>query len=56
MEKDWRSQLAQHRIRLNRGDIGFGQEPIMARHEQGKGKRPPRLLFDPTQTTQSAVT
>jgi len=39
MEKVWRSPLAQHRIRLNRGDIGFGQEPIMAWHEQGTGKR-----------------
>ena len=37
MEKVWRSPLAQHRIRLNRGDIGFGQEPIMAWHEQGQG-------------------
>ncbi len=24
----------------NRGDVGFGQEPIMAWHEQGAGKRP----------------
>lgn len=40
MEKVWRSPTAQHRIRLNRGDIGFGQEAIMAWHEQGKGKRP----------------
>ena len=44
MEKVWRSPLAQHRIRLNRGDIGFGQEPIMAWHEQGNGKRPSFLL------------
>jgi hypothetical protein len=44
MEKVWRSPLAQHRIRLNRGDIGFGQEPIMAWHEQGKGKRPSFLF------------
>ena len=44
MEKVWRSPLAQHRIRLNRGDIGFGQEPIMAWHEQGKGKRPSYLF------------
>lgn len=44
MEKVWRSPLAQHRIRLNRGDIGFGQEPIMAWHEQGTGKRPAFLF------------
>jgi hypothetical protein len=44
MEKVWRSSLAQHRIRLNRGDIGFGQEAIMAWHEQGTGKRPAFLF------------
>jgi hypothetical protein len=45
MEKVWRSPVAQHRIRLNRGDIGFGQEPIMAWHEQeGRGKRPSYLF------------
>ncbi len=44
MEKVWRSPIAQHRIRLNRGDIGFGQEAIMAWHEQGNGKRPSYLF------------
>jgi hypothetical protein len=44
MEKVWRSPIAQHRIGLNRGDIGFGQEAIMAWHEQGKGKRPSFLF------------
>ena len=44
MEKVWRSPTAQHRIRLNRGDIGFGQEPIMAWHEEGAGKRPAYLF------------
>ena len=44
MEKVWRSPIAQHRIRLNRGDLGFGQEPIMAWHEQGAGKRPAYLF------------
>jgi hypothetical protein len=44
MEKVWRSPIAQHRIRLNRGDIGFGQEAIMAWHEQSKGKRPSYLF------------
>lgn len=44
MEKVWRSPVAQHRIRLNRGDIGFGQQDIMDWHEQGKGKRPAFLF------------
>jgi hypothetical protein len=44
MKKVWRSPIAQHRIRLNRGDIGFGQEAAMALHEQGKGKRPSYLF------------
>ena len=44
MEKVWRSTVAQHRIKLNRGDIGFGQESIMAWHEQGQGKRPSYLF------------
>lgn len=44
MEKVWRSPVAQHRIRLNRGDIGFGQEAIMAWHEQTEGKRPSYLF------------
>jgi len=44
MEKVWRSPTAQHRIRLNRGDIGFGQESIMAWHEQSSGKRPSYLF------------
>ena len=38
MEKVWRSPIARHRIRLNRGDIGFGQGAVMAWHEQDKGK------------------
>lgn len=44
MEKVWRSPLAQHRIRLNRGDIGFGQQAVMAWHEEGTGKRPSYLF------------
>jgi len=44
MEKVWRSPTAQHRIRLNRGDIGFGQESIMAWHEQSSGERPSYLF------------
>jgi len=44
MEKVWRSPVAQHRIRLNRGDIGFGQESIMAWHEKPEAKRPSFLF------------
>jgi hypothetical protein len=44
MGKFWRSPIAQHRIRLNRGDIGFGQEAVMAWHEQGEGRRPSYLF------------
>jgi hypothetical protein len=44
MEKIWRSPLVQHRVRLNRGDLGFGQEPVMAWHEQGAGQRPAYLF------------
>jgi len=44
MEKVWRSPIAQLCIRLNRGDIGFGQEPIMAWHEKPHGKRPSFLF------------
>ncbi len=44
MEKVWRSPIGQHRIRLNRDEIGFGQEAIMAWHEQGKGRRPSYLF------------
>ena len=40
MEKVWRSPLARQRIRLNRGDTGFGQEPVMAWHEEEGGQRP----------------
>lgn len=44
MEKVWRSPIAQDRIRLNRGDIGFGQEPIMAWHEKPQATRPAFLF------------
>lgn len=49
MEKIWRSPLVQHRIKLNRGDIGFGQEAIMAWHEKPGSKRP-KYLFKLKQT------
>jgi len=38
MGKVWRNPIAQHRIRLNRGDVGFGQKLIMVWHGQGQGK------------------
>ncbi len=45
MEKVWSNPIARQRIKLNRGDIGFGQEKIMAWHEQsGVGERP-KYLF-----------
>jgi hypothetical protein len=44
MGKVWRSPIARHCIRLNRGDIGFGQEAVMAWHEQGEGRRPSYLF------------
>ncbi len=48
MEKVWRSPIAQHRIRLNRGDIGFGQEAIMARYEQGGSAKKTSARMSPT--------
>lgn len=44
MEKVWSHPLARERIKLNRGDIGFGQEKIIAWHENHKGQ-PPQYLF-----------
>lgn len=44
MEKVWRHPQAQHRIKLNGGDIGFGQEKIMAWHEE-KPELRPNYLF-----------
>lgn len=44
MEKVWRQPLARERIKLNRGDIGFGQEKIIAWHEEESEARP-RYLF-----------
>ena len=44
MEKVWSHPLAQHRIKINRGDIGFGQEKIIAWHEEA-GKQRPHYLF-----------
>lgn len=44
MEDIWRHPVAQHRIVLNRGDIGFGQEAVMAWHEEPDQVRP-KYLF-----------
>lgn len=44
MEKVWSNPVARQRIKLNRGDIGFGQEKVIAWHEQpGTGR--PNYLF-----------
>lgn len=44
MEEVWSRPQAQHRIKLNRGDIGFGQEKVMAWHEK-KNTHRPHFLF-----------
>lgn len=44
MEKVWAHPLARERIKLNRGDIGFGQEKIIAWHEEENQHRP-KYLF-----------
>ena len=44
MEKVWSHPVARERIKLNRGDIGFGQEKVMAWHEQ-EGEKRPAYLF-----------
>lgn len=44
MEEVWSRPQAQHRIKLNRGDIGFGQEKIMAWHEDSEAPRPSYLF------------
>ncbi len=44
MEKLWSHPTIRERLWLNRGDAGFGQETIMAWHEQSGEKRP-KYLF-----------
>lgn len=44
MEKVWSHPLARERIKLNRGDIGFSQEKIIAWHENTQN-RAPQYLF-----------
>jgi hypothetical protein len=44
MEKLWSHPTIRERLWLNRGDVGFGQEDIMAWHEQEGEKRPKYLL------------
>ena len=44
MEKLWRHPTIRERLWLNRGDAGFGQEAILAWHEQA-GEPRPKYLF-----------
>ena len=44
MEKLWRHPTIRERLWLNRGDVGFGQERIMAWHET-EGEKRPKYLF-----------
>jgi hypothetical protein len=44
MEKLWSHPTIRERLWLNRGDIGFGPEAIMAWHEQ-EGEQRPKYLF-----------
>lgn len=44
MEKLWSHPTIRERLWLNRGDVGFGQEGVMAWHEQAGEKRP-KYLF-----------
>jgi Transposase DDE domain group 1 len=44
MEKLWSHPTIRERLWLNRGDAGFGQEGVMAWHEQAGEKRP-KYLF-----------
>lgn len=45
MDKVWANPIARARIKLNRGDIGFGQEKVMAWHEQTDNAPRPAYLF-----------
>jgi hypothetical protein len=44
MEKLWSHPTIRERLWLNRGDVGFGQEAIMAWHE-AEGQQRPKYLF-----------
>lgn len=44
MERLWSQRTIQERLWLNRGDAGFGQEPILAWHE-AEGQSRPKYLF-----------
>jgi hypothetical protein len=50
MEKLWRHPTIRERLWLNRGDAGFGQEAILAWHEQA-GEPRPKYLFKLRLTT-----
>ena len=44
MEKLWQHPTIRERLWLNRGDVGFGQEAVMAWHEAAGEKRPQYLF------------
>ncbi|MBK9992385.1 MAG: transposase [Verrucomicrobia bacterium] len=48
MDRVWSHPDVPSRLKLNRGDIGFAQDKIMAWHEQGCAR--PRYLFKPKLT------
>jgi hypothetical protein len=50
MEKLWSHPTIRQRLWLNRGDVGFGQEPVMAWHEV-PGEPRPKYLFKLRLTT-----
>ena len=50
MEKLWSHPTIRQRLWLNRGDVGFGQEGIMAWHEI-EGELRPEYLFKLKLTT-----
>ncbi len=50
MEKLWRHPTIRERLWLNRGDMGFGQEAVLAWHEQA-GEPRPQYLFKLRLTT-----
>jgi hypothetical protein len=50
MEKLWHPPTLRERLWLNRGDLGFGQEAILAWHEAA-GEQRPKYLFKLKLTT-----
>lgn len=54
MEKLWQHPTIRERLWLNRGDVGFGQQAIMAWHEAA-GERRPKYLFKLTANVRRAI-